>query len=65
MSAAEIEEYNYSVFTGSDFLPFRAHLPVGSPAPDFTAALLGTGESVRISEYWKETDVLIEFGSLT
>jgi hypothetical protein len=65
MSTAEIEEYNYSVFSGSEFLPFRAHLPVGSSAPDFTATLLGTGESVRIGDYWKETDVLIEFGSLT
>jgi hypothetical protein len=36
-----IEEYNYSIFEGQgDFLTFRAHLQVGSPAPDFPALLL-------------------------
>ena len=61
----EIEQYNYSDFVGSDFLPFRTHLPVGSPAPDFQATLLETGRLVRLSAYWKRSDVLIEFGSLT
>lgn len=61
----EIERYNYSDFVGSDFLPFRTHLPVGSSAPDFEATLLETGRSVRLSEYWKTSDLLIEFGSLT
>jgi hypothetical protein len=61
----EIETYNYSDFVGSDFLPFRTHLPVGSAAPDFEAKLLENGERVKLSEYWKSGDVLIEFGSLT
>ena len=61
----EIETYNYSDFVGSDFLPFRTHLPVGSAAPDFEAKLLENGERVKLSEYWKSSDVLIEFGSLT
>ena len=61
----EIETYNYSDFVGSDFLPFRTHLPVGSSAPDFEAKLLENGERVKLSEYWKSGDVLIEFGSLT
>jgi hypothetical protein len=61
----EIERYNYSDFVGSDFLPFRTHLPVGSSAPDFEAKLLENGEQVKLSEYWKNGDVLIEFGSLT
>jgi hypothetical protein len=61
----EIERYNYSDFVGSDFLPFRTHLPVGSSAPDFRATLLETGRSVRLSGYWKKSDLLIEFGSLT
>jgi hypothetical protein len=61
----EIERYNYSDFVGSDFLPFRMHLPVGSSAPDFRATLLETGRSVRLSSYWKKSDLLIEFGSLT
>jgi hypothetical protein len=61
----EIERYNYSDFVGSDFLPFRTHLPVGSAAPDFQATSLETGRSVRLSDYWKKSDLLIEFGSLT
>ncbi len=62
---AEFEQYNYSDFVGSDFLPFRTHLPVGSSAPDFQAVLLETGQAVRLSEYWKQNDLVIEFGSLT
>jgi hypothetical protein len=61
----EIEKYNYCEFVGSDFLPFRMHLPVGSAAPDFQATLLETGRPVRLSDYWKKADLLIEFGSLT
>lgn len=62
---AEIERYNYSEFVGSDFLPFRTHLPVGSSAPDFQAILSETGQPVRLSDYWKKGDLLVEFGSLT
>jgi hypothetical protein len=61
----EIERYNYSEFVGSDFLPFRTHLPVGSAAPDFPATLLETGRPIRLSDYWQNGDLLIEFGSLT
>jgi hypothetical protein len=63
--ATEIEKYNYRDFVSSDFLPFRTHLPVGSSAPDFHASLLDTGQPVRLSDYWKKNDVMIEFGSLT
>ena len=61
----EVERYNYTEFVGSDFLPFRTHLPVGSSAPDFEAILLDTGQVVRLSDYWKKGDLLVEFGSLT
>ena len=61
----EIERYNYSKFVGSDFLPFRTHLPVGSSAPDFQATLLENGRPVRLSDYCKKGDLLVEFGSLT
>ena len=60
----EIEKYNYSDFVGSDFLPFRTQLPVGSSAPDFQAVLLETGQAVRLSDYWKQNDLVVEFGSL-
>jgi hypothetical protein len=61
----EIEKYNYHDFVSSDFLPFRAHLPVGSSAPDCHASLLETGQPVWLSDYWKDNDVVVEFGSLT
>jgi hypothetical protein len=60
----EIEEY--SVFEGKeDFAGFRTLLQVGSLAPDFPATLLETGETVKLSDYWREQDVVIEFGSHT
>lgn len=63
---AEIEDYNYAVFVGSEqYMAFRSLLPVGSSAPDFQAQMLETGSPVRLSDYWKRGDVLIEFGSLT
>ncbi len=38
---AEIEDYNYAVFVGSEqYMAFRTLLPVGSSAPDFQAKLL-------------------------
>ncbi len=61
-----VESYNYSVFVGSEnFMDFRTLLPVGSSAPDFEAVLLETARPVKLSEYWKRNDVLIEFGSFT
>jgi hypothetical protein len=62
----DIEGYNYAVFVGSEnFMDFRTLLPVGSSTPDFEARLLETGQSVKLTEYWKKSDVLIEFGSFT
>lgn len=61
----EIQEYNYSDFVSSDFLTFRTHLPVGSSAPDCYPSLLDTGQPVKLSDYWKNNDVVVEFGSLT
>ena len=58
--------YNYTIFEGKgdfDSFPSRAH--IGSLAPDFTAILLDTGQPVRLSDYWRERDVVIEFGSFT
>ena len=59
--------YNYEAFMGgeSDFMAFRSNLPIGSPAPDFTAVALDSGEKVQLRDYWKDGDVVIEFGSLT
>lgn len=62
---ADVQSYNYTDFVGSDFLPFRTILPVGSKAPSFNGVLLETGKSVELSEYWRQSDVFLEFGSLT
>ena len=60
------DPYNYTIFEGKeDFVQFRTILQVGSPAPDFTATLLETGQPVHLSDYWQERDLLIEFGSFT
>ncbi len=63
----EVERYNYSAFRGgeSDFLGFRSQLQVGSSAPDFSATSLDTGKLVQLSDYWREGNLVIEFGSLT
>ena len=59
--------YNYEAFMGgeSDFMAFRYKLSVGSPAPDFTAVALDSGDKVQLRNCCKEGDVVIEFGSLT
>ena len=63
---AEVETYNYATFDGTDdFLAFRTALPVGSTAPDAAAISLESGAPVRLSDFWRGRDVLIEFGSLT
>ena len=63
----EAEQYNYSAFKGgeSDFLGFRSQLQVGSSAPDFSATSLDTGQLVQLSDHWRDTNLVIEFGSLT
>lgn len=62
----EIEAYNYSIFEGKeDFISFRTLLQIGSQAPDFSVTLPETGEQVKLSDYWRERDLVIEFGSYT
>ena len=69
MATAEtaVALYNYEAFMGgeADFMAFRSKLPIGSPAPDFTAVALDSGEKVQLRDYWKDGDLVIEFGSLT
>jgi len=60
------DEYNYRVFNGQgDFEGFPNLLRVGMGAPDFSATLLETGQEVRLSDYWRRGDLVVEFGSFT
>jgi hypothetical protein len=61
-----VHTYNYAEFIGDDdFLAFRTALPVGSVAPDVAVAVAATGEPGRLSDYWCDADLVIEFGLLT
>ena len=61
-----VHTYNYTEFIGDDdFLAFRTALPVGNVAPDVAVTVAATGEPGRLSDYWRDTDLVIEFGSLT
>lgn len=63
---AAIARYNYAEFVGDDdFLAFRTILPVGSAAPDVAVTVAATGEQAQLSDFWQDTDLVIEFGSLT
>lgn len=58
--------YNYTTFEGQgDFENFPLGPRVGSSAPDINAVLLETGQTVHLSDYWRERDALVEFGSYT
>lgn len=61
-----VDSYNYAQFVGDDdFLAFRGVLPAGSAAPDVAVTVASTGELARLSDFWGDGDLLIEFGSLT
>ena len=62
----QVEAYNYAAFEGTDdFLAFRTSLPVGSAAPDVAVTVADSGEPARLGDFWRDRDLLIEFGSLT
>ncbi len=64
------EEYNYSVFVMDREMPVieafpEVPIPLGSRAPSFPLEDLDTGATVEMSELWRDSLVLIEFGSFT
>ena len=64
--STELTTYNYTVFEGQgDYETFPTSLYAGTTAPDARAILLDSGQAVQLSDYWRERDVLIEFGSYT
>lgn len=60
------QPYNYAIFRGDaeDWEAFTGHPHVGERAPDATLAGLD-GASVRLADLWRETHLLLEFGSYT
>ena len=65
--------YNYERFdqyveSGADEREFGAFpnlLHAGEKAPDGELTLLDGGERVHLSELWRQTAVVLEFGSFT
>lgn len=60
------EVYNYYDWhrETDKFIRFQDFLKVGQPAPDFEATTLD-GRPVRLSDFYRERPVLLEFGSIT
>jgi hypothetical protein len=58
--------YNYTTFIGDDdFAAFRSLSQSGDQAPDGIVVDVTSGEERQLSSYWKDHDLVIEFGSLT
>ena len=68
MSAAynyeRFDEYVESGVDEREFGAFPDLLHAGEPAPDGELALLD-GERVQLSELWRRSDIVLEFGSFT
>lgn len=63
-----VDNYNYARFDGSpaqgDFDAFMGQPHVGARAPDGALTDLDGG-TVRLSDLWQSSDLLLEFGSYT
>lgn len=67
MSAYNYEHFDLYVESGEDereFGAFPNKLHAGERAPDGELTLLG-GERVRLSDLWRRSGVVLEFGSFT
>ena len=64
-----VSDYNYVNFplamTSNDFNVFPTILRAGEQAPDGELINAATGETVKLSDYWSNGPVMIEFGSIT
>ena len=65
----EMEEYNYETFpltmSANEFKDFPDFLHVGQKAPDGDLVDVATGRTGRLSDYWSEGPLVVEFGSIT
>ena len=64
-----MEEYNYRTFpltmSAGEFTDFPEFLHVGQKAPDGELVDVVTGKAVRLSDYWRNGPLVLEFGSIT
>ena len=64
-----MSNYNYAQFPLDmdevDFDAFPSALTVGERAPSANVLDASTGESVRLSSFWRSGPCVIEFGSIT
>lgn len=60
-------EYNYAVFTGDesqgDFAAFMGRPHVGEKMPDGVLTRLDGGEPVALASLWRDSHLVLEFGS--
>ena len=63
------EQYNYANFPldmqDADFSAFPNILHAGTDAPDGVLTDAATGDESRLSDYWSNGTLVIEFGSAT
>lgn len=62
-----VAEYNYADFIGDesqgDFAAFMGSPHVGDKMPDGVLTRLDDGEPVALSSLWRESHLVVEFGS--
>ncbi len=65
----EMSEYNYASFpltmSDEDFARFPGLMKAGQPAPDGELVNAADGRTVKLSDYWSEGPLVVEFGSIT
>ena len=64
-----MEIYNYETFPidmhPEDFENFPNLMNAGEKAPDGELTDAATGETIRLSDLWAQSPVMIEFGAIT
>ncbi len=64
-----MSEYNYASFpltmSDEDFARFPGLMKAGQPALDGELVNAADGGTVKLSDYWSEGPLVMEFGSIT
>ena len=69
MREGKMSEYNYASFpltmSGEDFAGFPGLMKVGQSAPDGELVNAADSRTVKLSDYWRDGPLVVEFGSIT